>query len=471
MFERITPAEAAAESWDVVIAGSSFAAMFFLTGLPRDARVLIVEKGPVIPHAVQVDEANLPREPIDLDNRSGVPKHWVAHTMFGGNSNCWWGQVPRFHPSDFRLFEDHGVAAPWPLGYDDLEPFYAEVEAIMEVAGPDDDPVHPRSGPFPFPPHALSRTDAACIAARPDIWLPVACARANGGARNQCCTNGVCDLCPVDSKFSILNTIDAFTRDTVRIVTETEVRQVDITAGAATGLVLRDAAGVETTVRGGLVAVAANAIGNAAILLRSGLTSPALGRYLHEQVSQEVELDIGAPNYFGGTSITGHCYAFYDGPHRDAAGAVLIENYNAPNKLRTERGRWTERMKLKLIAEDIPQADNRVTLDADGAPQITWLGHSDYAYAGIARAEAGLADILPFPVEQIVSKHYSITEAHIQGTHRMGDDPESSVTDGFQRCHEVEGLYALGAGGFPTASAANPTLTLSALALRSGRSV
>ncbi|MDF0602670.1 GMC family oxidoreductase [Psychromarinibacter sp. C21-152] len=471
MFDRITAAEAAAERWDVVIAGSSFSAMFFLRGLPRDARVLIVEKGPLIPHAVQVEERSRPQEPIALDNRSDMPKRWVAHTMFGGNSNCWWGQVPRFHPADFRLFEDHGVGAPWPLDYDALEPFYAEVEQVMEVAGPDDDPVHPRSGPFPYPPHTLSRTDAACIAARPDIWLPVACARANGGARNPCCANGVCDLCPVDSKFSILNGMGAFTREGVRIAMETELRQVDIAAGAATGVLLRDADGAETRVHAGHVALGTNAIGNAAILLRSGLTSPALGRYLHEQTSQDVILDVGAPNYFGGTSITGHCFAFYDGAHRDTTAAALVENYNAPNELRSDRGRWIERMRLKLIAEDLPQPGNRITLDDAGEPQITWLGHSHYAYAGIARAEERLADILPFPVEGIVGKRFSHTEAHIQGTHRMGHDPTQSVTDDLLRCHGLGGLHALGSGAFPTSSAANPTLTLSALALRAGRSV
>ena len=153
------------------------------------------------------------------------------------------------------------------------------------------------------------------------------------------------------------------------------------------------------------------------------------------------------------------------------AGAVLLENYNAPNELRTDRGRWTERLKLKLIAEDLPQADNRVTLGEDGDAVITWIGHSDYAYAGIERAEAGLADVFPFPLEGVVSKHFSETEAHIQGTHRMGADAGTSVTDGYLRCHEVDGLFALGAGAYPTSSAANPTLTLSALSLRAARSV
>ena len=122
MFETITAERAAADQWDVVIAGSSFAAMFFLAGLPRDARVLVVEKGPTVSHADQLATMELPRAEFRFDNRSDRPKHWVAHTMFGGNSNCWWGQVPRFHPSDFTLFEDHGVGAPGRSGTTTLSP-------------------------------------------------------------------------------------------------------------------------------------------------------------------------------------------------------------------------------------------------------------------------------------------------------------------------------------------------------------
>ncbi|KMW60588.1 Glucose-methanol-choline (GMC) oxidoreductase:NAD binding site [Candidatus Rhodobacter oscarellae] len=470
MFQTTTAEEAARASWDVVIAGSSFSAMFFLRGLPAGTRALIVEKGAIIPHEAQVAALDRPREEYPMDNRSEMPKDWIAHRMFGGNSNCWWGQVPRFHPNDFRMAELYGQGASWPIDYDDLEVFYGEVEDVMEVAGGGVDHILPRSRPFPYPPHALSRSDRACIDAMPDIWVPVACARANGGGRAQCCANGVCHLCPVDSKFSVLNGIDSFLRDGVHLLTGAEAVSVVINAGRAGGLVIRDGAG-EYTISGGIVALGTNAISNAAILKRSGLTAPALGRYLHEQHSIELVIDVAAPGYFGGTSITGHCYGFYDGPHRAEAAAVLVENYNAPNDLRLTPGRWTDRMMLKLIAEDLPKAENRVELDENGAPRIIWTGHSAYAHAGLERAMAGIATILPFELEAIVSQRSAATEAHIQGTHRMGLDAASSVVNGHCETHEVSGLFALGSGVFPTSSAANPTLTLSAIALRAGRSV
>jgi choline dehydrogenase-like flavoprotein len=55
---------------------------------------------------------------------------------------------------------------------------------------------------------------------------------------------------------------------------------------------------------------------------------------------------------------------------------------------------------------------------------------------------------------------------HVMGTYRMGIDPKTSVVDSWQRSHDHPNLYLVGSGTFPTVGTANPTLTLSALALR-----
>jgi len=55
---------------------------------------------------------------------------------------------------------------------------------------------------------------------------------------------------------------------------------------------------------------------------------------------------------------------------------------------------------------------------------------------------------------------------HLMGTARMGDDPETSVTDRFGRCHQVQNLFIADASTFVTASCLNPTATAQALALR-----
>ena len=60
---------------------------------------------------------------------------------------------------------------------------------------------------------------------------------------------------------------------------------------------------------------------------------------------------------------------------------------------------------------------------------------------------------------------------HVMGTYRMGKDPKTSVVDSFQRSHDHANLYLVGSGTFPTVGTANPTITLSALALRTADSI
>lgn len=56
---------------------------------------------------------------------------------------------------------------------------------------------------------------------------------------------------------------------------------------------------------------------------------------------------------------------------------------------------------------------------------------------------------------------------HFAGTHVMGDHEELSVVDPDQRSWEHRNLYLVGCGSFPTMGTSNPTLTMTALALRS----
>lgn len=468
MFEQITFAKAQDSTWDVVIAGSSFAAMFFLKGLRPELRILVVEKGAVRSHTDRLAKGEDANQQYQMLSTAAKEKDWIAKTTFGGNSNCWWGQTPRFHPNDFRLSELYGQGATWPIGYHDLEPYYARVEQVMDIAGGGGEALFPRSSKYPFPPHAVMRSDAICISEFPDIWMPSATARSNGGARSQCCGTGVCRLCPIDSKFTILNAIDRFERPNTALLLNAELRQVDITNGTATGVIVATETSDHQRIRCNAVALGTNAINNAAILLRSGRSDAALGRYLHEQVGRGIEVNTSFPGYFGGTSITALCYGHYDGAHRKDSAAVMIESVNTTPTIRAERGKWTHRMRLKMIAEDLPQRENRVTLDDKDEVLIHWAGHSDYALRGLARAEENLCDVLPEGCEPLPSLKNSATEAHIQGTHRMGRDPKTSVVNQWLQLHASNNVYALGAGVFPTCSPANPTLTLSALSLRAG---
>jgi choline dehydrogenase-like flavoprotein len=74
----------------------------------------------------------------------------------GGTTLHFQGEAHRLHLSAFRMKSLFGVAEDWPVSYQDIEPYYSEVERILGVAGPEEIPGRPRSVSYPLPPHKLS---------------------------------------------------------------------------------------------------------------------------------------------------------------------------------------------------------------------------------------------------------------------------------------------------------------------------
>jgi hypothetical protein len=152
----------------------------------------------------------------------------------------------------------------------------------------------------------------------------------------------------------------------------------------------------------------------------------------------------------------------------------MIETWSAPfgykpdEALRMERGRWTERLLIRFLFDDIPREDNTITINADNPrlPEVRFTDYSEYAKKAadqVPKMIDKLAEALP--IEKVVSTSLGTTAAHIQGTVVMGSDPANSVVDRFLMHHQVRNLMVLGASSFPTASPAYPTLTVSALSL------
>ncbi len=468
-------------SFDLVIVGSGFAGSFFLQEWLRAAapgeRVLVLERGPFISHQQQVRERRgSPVEAAATYVRAGPDrKSWVFNIGFGGGSNCWTGNVPRLLPEDFRLASTYGVGRDWPLSYAELAPYYDEVEATMAVAGPADGSPFPDVRWYPQPPHRFSDADAALKRAFPDLFFatPTARAKLPTEGRSPCCANGVCSICPVDAKFTIQNELlHLYADERVTLVTDAEVVAIETANRTATGVVVRTG-GAEHRIAASFVALAANALFNPHILLRSGLDHPLLGRRLNEQrgIMADVHLS-GLNGYNGGSYVTGLSYHFYAGAHRRERAACLVEHVNvAP--VRARAGKWFDAIRLFLIFEDLPEERNRVAPAEDGDPRpaVHYHGPGDYLQRGIAAVQADIGRLLaPLPVEEVIF-HPDLreTESHIIGTVVMGNEPAESVIDRHLVHHHVRNLAVLGSSSFPTCSPSNPTLTLSALSLWSAR--
>ncbi|MEM9170381.1 MAG: GMC oxidoreductase, partial [Pseudomonadota bacterium] len=257
----------------------------------------------------------------------------------------------------------------------------------------------------------------------------------------------------------------------VTLMLEAEATAVDVEAGVAKGVRYKHE-GEEKTATGDCVVLAANAIFNPHILLASGLDDGLVGKRLHEQGAFNADVDLdGIDNFQGSTSVTGLGYMLYDGDHRREAGAALLETWNVP-AFRTTPGKWRQKLQIRVIVEDLPTEANYVALDAGdvGRPRVHFDGWTSYFSNGVKRAKEKLPEILAkaLPVEAVEFTGLHPTEAHIQGTTMMGDDAAQSVVDRYGLHHHVRNLVVLGSSLFPTSSPANPTLTLSAMALLTG---
>lgn len=148
----------------------------------------------------------------------------------------------------------------------------------------------------------------------------------------------------------------------------------------------------------------------------------------------------------------------------------------------------SRQFRIAFPIEQDPDRTNRVTLsrslDALNLPRpMVHYGISEYTKRGFAAAfqlkklifnKLGATDFTSVPQDDPASfKVDGIPElftyggaGHVMGTYRMGTDRKSSVVDDWQCSHDHPNLYLVGSGTFPTVGTANPTLTLTALALR-----
>ena len=128
---------------------------------------------------------------------------------------------------------------------------------------------------------------------------------------------------------------------------------------------------------------------------------------------------------------------------------------------------------LGAILEDLPDPDNRVTIDpvlrdSSGipAPRITYRLNEnsqrmvDFA---IARGTEVLKAAGAYAVESEGPLPYG--GWHLMGTARMGTDPRRSVVNEWGRAHDVRNLFVIDGSLFVTSAGVNPTPTIQALAL------
>ncbi|MBI2389142.1 MAG: GMC family oxidoreductase [Deltaproteobacteria bacterium] len=439
----------------------------------------------------------------------------------GGGTVQYDGDSPRLQKIDFQRLSMLGpvegaTVVDWPIGYDDLAPYYDEVERLIGVqglAGPGGDPFAEARGPYPMPPGHPARagvllSEAATAMGYHPHPMPMAINSMGYRGRPACVNCGFCQFgCPVNAKGSTAVTVvrDALRTGNLTLLSECCVTALDMEpSGAhARGVRYLDPKGDPQLVTARHVIVAANAIETPRLLLASatsaqpdgvGNASGLLGRNLMFHI---VFAAIGVFDQelrsYRGRPIT-HAMADFTQPDASVPGLrggyvelggqlhPLEEGVSYPWLLHKElmiNGRYRRKIaSVSMIGEDVPSLDNRVELDPKvrdvygrPAPRITYGRHpkdqamvDHYApkLSAIAKA-AGAKEIIDV---DFVKQDGRPESKHLLGTARMGTDPKRSVTDPWGRLHDVDNVWIADGSTWPTSAAFNPTLTQQALAHR-----
>ena len=394
--------------------------------------------------------------------------------------------------------------ADWPITYDDIKPYYEQLELEMPVAGPAYYPWgHPHG--YAYGPHPMGGVGNALIKGCSvlnipvSIGGPVAILSGSHGDRPHCIYRGFCiQGCKVGAKASTLVTHvpDAIKKGA-------EIRDLSMASrielgknGRVTGVHYFDKNGHEHFQRAKAVIVAGYAIETPRLLLHSacpghenGLAnaSGTVGRFLMAQAGNVVLGRFDQPvRMYKAPPAHALTEEFYEtNPKNDFARGFAIQTVGplpvafgkqmlAAKKawgwsMRREMMDYNHWAAFGLLGEILPWKDNCVTLSGDkdrfGLPvaHVTFNLHdNDKKLIKAARAKTEEVMHAAGATEVVQEARY----AHLVGGCRMGSDRRTSVVDKFGRSHDIPNLFVCDGSVFPTQGSANPGLTIQALAAR-----
>ncbi len=509
--------------YDVIIIGSGAGGGTLAHRLaPSGLRILILERGDYVPRerenwdTLEVNKhARYNTKEVWRDVR-GEPLHPHTNYWVGGNTKFYGAALFRLRREDFGEVRHHGGVSPaWPISYEELEPYYGEAEHLYQVHGERGvDPTEPpASAPYRYP--AVSHEpriqrladDFARLGLKP-FHVPLGIRLDERNRRTSLCIRcATCDghpcLINAKSDAQVLCVDPALAYPNVTLLTNAFVRRLETNAsGTAIERVVVEREGHVEHYEGDIVASACGAINSAALLLRSasdrhprGLanSSDTVGRFYMGHINS-VQMAISKcpnPTVFQKTLALND---FYFGSeewqfpmgHISFVGKLDAATLSAGAPKIAPR--WTLDLMAKhsldfwLTSEDLPDPNNRVTLDRDGNIVLAYTPNNQEGHKRLTRKLKSLlqqqtpCDIHGKDCHEGLFAHSLFLGqriplagvAHQNGTVRFGDDPRTSALDPFCRAHDVDNLYVVDGSFFPSSGAVNPALTIMANSLRVG---
>jgi choline dehydrogenase-like flavoprotein len=507
------------QTYDVIIIGSGAGGGTLVRHLaPSGKRILVLERGDWLPR----EPENWQAADVFMENRyvsadewhdgEGRPFQPQVHYFVGGATKLYGAALYRLRKEDFGELRHHdGISPAWPIGYDEMEPYYTLAELRYQVHGArGEDPTEPpASGPYPFPalehePRIQQLSDDLAAAGHQPFHAPCGVMRDDANPPFSACVRcRSCDgfPCLVHAKADaeVLGVRPALGHPNVTLLTNAEAVRLrtDDRGTTVSGVVVRHGDRTETF-GADLVVVACGAANSARLLLASaddrhpdGLAnrSGQVGRNYMFHNSQAVLALSHEPNDTVFQKTLGLNDFYLRAPGIDhPLGNIQMVGKSVASMYRGEKPvetRLAPTWSLERIArhavdfwlstEDLPRAENRVTLRGDGALQLAYTPTNDVPKRQLYEQLKGIVGSLGMHHHHLMPRDAYLKNdipvagcAHQAGTCRFGTDPATSVLDVDCRAHEVDNLYVVDTSFFPSIGAVNPALTAMANALRVG---
>lgn len=508
--------------YDVIIIGTGAGGGTLVHKLaPSGKKILVLERGDFVARekdnwdsrAVNI-EAKYNTKEVWYD-KAGKPLHPHTNYNVGGNTKFYGAALFRFRKEDFgELHHFDGVSPAWPISYNDLEPYYTQAENLYHVHGNrGEDPTEAWAGsPYPHP--AVTHEsrlqqlhdDFAALGHRP-FHVPLGIMLKEGDPRSRCIRCATCDgfpcLVQAKSDAHICGIEPSLNYPNITLLTNALVTRLETNeTGREISAVHVTRNGVQEKYSADIVAVSCGAINSAALLLRSandrhprGLanSSDVVGRHYMGHVNSILLAVSKCPNptifqktlalndfYFrskdwdfpmGHISFVGKL----DGVTLSAGAPAIAPGFTLDLMAKHSLDFW-------LTSEDLPDPNNRVTLDRNGNIVLSYTPNNIKSHE---RLQEKLKSLMKQQTKCAVhghdchqglfSRNLFLGEriplagvAHQNGTIRFGHDPKTSALDINCKAHEVDNLYVVDGSFFVSSAAVNPALTIMANALRVG---
>ncbi|MBM3516825.1 MAG: GMC family oxidoreductase [Alphaproteobacteria bacterium] len=425
---------------------------------------------------------------------------WMCKAV-GGTTVHWTGTCPRIKDTEFKARTTYGdipgsTLLDWPISLADVEPYYDRAETKMGVAGTGGRPWLPGNNNYKVMAAAARRlgytefhTGTHAINAVPY------------DGRNACDQIGFCmQGCKSGAKWSTLYTEIPKAEATGRCEVRPQCHALQIhhdADGRVTGVLYADRTGQRQFQKARIVSVAGNSIETPRLLLNSasarfpdGLANSAghVGHHYCTHVDAAVYGIFEKPvNWHRGRIVSGTIRdESYFNPKRGFVGgyyfltiALGLRDYALalrPKGWGRDYTEWLDAYDhtagIYFVGEDMPLRNNRVYLhptekDRYGMPIP--VCHLDNHQNDIVLRNHGLKQctaLLDAAGAKRLHEWTAFAPGHNLGTCRMSERPADGVVNKWGQSHDTPNLFVSDGSQFTTSAAANPTLTIVALAIR-----